>query len=101
MDKFFPADLQPSLNDRRAYREKAREECIRIAAEMDDTEKHDFLKGDRKGDKDDSTPSAKLKQTVVVGSRDVTPTASSSRHRSSSPMKHKTPKNVSQTLGQH
>jgi hypothetical protein len=85
VEKYFPDESVAKLLERRGERERARDECVRLAADLDDTEKHDLVKGDKVKD-DGPTPVAKLKQ-ATLRSRDITPTASSSHQQTASPTK--------------
>ena len=50
----FPAEQLDALRTRQTVRRRAREECIRILADMDDVERIEVLKGD-KGDREKPT----------------------------------------------
>jgi len=89
--KYFPEENVEHILERRAERERAREECVRIVAAMDDAEKSEIIKGDKaKDDVPSATAASKVKQAVAAkSSRDATPTgaASPSRPTSASPAK--------------
>lgn len=76
VNKYFPAENVAYVLDRRAERQRAREECIRLLAAMDDLEKHELFKGDKGKDEPAPVPApAPARALSAPRSRDVTPAA--------------------------